>query len=91
MVYAAENYTTNVLFDYNVSKQCSGDIPTEYCCEISIYISHFTIFAPKLTTLKFPKIMRAVLSSEIDTYGSNRPNKNSTSQRYSFGVIQISI
>ena len=35
--------------------------------------------------------MGAVLSSEIDTYGSNRPNKNSTSQRYSFGVIQISI
>ncbi len=35
--------------------------------------------------------MGAVLSSEIDTYGSNRPNKNSASQRYSFGVIQISI
>ncbi len=59
--------------------------------EISIYISHFAIFSPMMTKLEISKIMRAVLSSEIDTYGSNRPNKNSTSQRYSFGVIQISI
>ena len=55
MVYTVENYTLNVLFDYNVSKQCSGDIPTEYCCEISIYISHFTIFAPRIVKLEIPK------------------------------------
>ena len=87
----AKTVRQHVLFDYNGSQLCPGEITTQFRREISIYTADFVILTPNMIKLKISKIMRAVLSSEIDTYGSFRREKNSASQRYSFSTIQISI
>ena len=67
MLFIAKTVRQHVLFDYNGSQLYPGEITTQFRCEISIYIADFVILTPNMIKLKFSKIMRAVLSSEIDT------------------------